>query len=227
MAFELKNIVPWGRNLNEYKAMFNLSENDINKRIVSFGDGPASFNAEMTRKNKDVISVDPVYQFSEHELRSRIDDTKEIIISQIKNNQNNFVWDKFGSIHDLVNIRLVAMNLFLSDFEAGKNQRRYINHGMPAKTGFADLYFDLGLSSHFLLLYSQLGLAFHIASIEEMLRVSKEIRIFPILNLDGQKSELLDDLIRYFESGYIVRIEEVDYEFQKNGNQMLTIKHSN
>lgn len=95
---------------------------------------------------------------------------------------------------------------------------------MPEKTSFPDLTFELGLSSHFLVLYSQLGLEFHIPSINEMLRIAKEIRIFPLLNLDAKKSELVDALIAYFQTDYIVKIEKVDYEFQKNGNEMLTIK---
>ena len=58
----------------------------------------------------------------------------------------------------------------------------------------------------------------------EMLRIAKEIRVFPILDLDAKKSELLDDLIDYFQTDYQVSIEKVDYEFQKNGNKMLMIK---
>ena len=116
------------------------------------------------------------------------------------------------------------MDNFLIDFELGKTENRYVNHEMPDKTSFGDLTFDLGLSSHFLILYSQLGLDFHISSINEMLRIAKEVRIFPILNLDAKKSELLDKLIRHFQMNFIVDIEKVDYEFQKNGNEMLTIK---
>lgn len=42
MAFLLKEVVPWGRTLNEYMKMFDLSKNDIvTKSIISFGDGPA------------------------------------------------------------------------------------------------------------------------------------------------------------------------------------------
>lgn len=39
-------------------------------------------------------------------------------------------------------------------------------------------YFDIGVSSRFLLMYTALGYDFHIASMTEMLRVYKEIRIF-------------------------------------------------
>ncbi|MCI5142695.1 MAG: SAM-dependent methyltransferase, partial [Candidatus Electrothrix sp. ATG1] len=43
MTFQLKEIVPWGRSFQEYVAMFALSEDDLGKRILGCGDGPASF----------------------------------------------------------------------------------------------------------------------------------------------------------------------------------------
>src|ERR1035437_1065886 len=224
MAFELKNTVPWGRNLDEYKSMFKLTDSDLNKRIISFGDGPASFNYEMTMLRKSVVSIDPVYQFSTNDLKLIIKETKDVVIEQTKNNLQNFVWEKIKTINELEQMRLSAMDNFLQDFEKGKKECRYINHEMPNKTDFDNLTFDLGLSSHFLILYSQLGLDFHISSLTEMLRVAKEIRIFLILNLDAKKSELLDNLINYFEKDFIVNIEKVDYEFQKSGNKMLAIK---
>lgn len=224
MAYELKNVVPWGRNLDEYTSMFNLTSSDRTKRIISFGDGPASFNSEMTRRNGKVISTDPVYQFSSQEIKQRIDEIKDTVIEQARNNAGNFVWKTIRNVEELEQIRLSAMAKFLQDFKNGKKEKRYINHELPNKTEFDDLTFDLGLSSHFLLLYSQLGLDFHIASITEMLRISKEIRIFPILNLDAKKSELLADIIEYFGSDFVVDIKKVNYEFQKNGNEMLTIK---
>ncbi|MGD8777500.1 MAG: SAM-dependent methyltransferase [Ignavibacteria bacterium] len=224
MAFELKDIVPWGRSLEEYVSMFNLTKPDINKRIISFGDGPASFNCEMTRQNKNVVSIDLIYRFSADELKQKIEETKDIVIEQTKNNMGNFVWTSIKNIKELEGIRLTAMESFLQDFEIGKKENRYMNHALPNKTDFYDLTFELGLSSHFLILYSQLGLNFHISSITEMLRISKKIRIFPILNLDAKKPELLDKLIKHFETDFIVNIEKVNYEFQKRGNEMLTLK---
>jgi ubiquinone/menaquinone biosynthesis C-methylase UbiE len=94
---------------------------------------------------------------------------------------------------------------------------------LPNKTTFDDLSFDLGLSSHFLLLYSQLGLDFHLASIKEMLRVCKEVRIFPLVNLNSEPSELLNKVIDHFQKEYVPTIENVNYEFQKGGNEMLRI----
>ncbi len=224
MAYELKNVVPWGRNLDEYIKMFNLTDADRIKKIVSFGDGPASFNSEMTKRNGKVVSIDPIYQFSSQEIKQRIDEIKDAVIEQTRNNTNNFVWETIRDVEELKQIRLAAIANFLQDFEKGKKEKRYINHELPNKTDFNDLAFDLGLSSHFLILYSQLGFDFHIASITEMLRVSKEIRIFPLLNLDAKDSDLLADIIEFFCSDFVVNIQKVNYEFQKNGNKMLTIK---
>ncbi len=53
---KLNEVVPWGRSLLEYKLMFNLSEVDLNSKILGCGDGPASFNAEMTALKYDVVS---------------------------------------------------------------------------------------------------------------------------------------------------------------------------
>jgi hypothetical protein len=226
MAFELKNVVPWGRNLEEYSRIFKLTEFDIKSRILSFGDGPASFNYEMTKLDRKVISLDPIYQFTKDELKQRISETKDEILEQTRANLDNFVWTNIKSIQDLEQIRMNAMNNFIDDFELGKTQERYIYHELPNPTKYSDLSFDLGLSSHFLILYSQLGLDFHIKSISEMLRICKEIRIFPILNLNAAKSEVLDGIIDFFQSDYMISIDFVDYEFQKGGNQMLKIKKS-
>ncbi|MDD5151621.1 MAG: hypothetical protein PHC28_14280 [Flavobacterium sp.] len=224
MSFELKNVVPWGRNLEEYTKIFKLNDTDINGKLISFGDGPASFNSEMAKLGKTVISLDPIYQFSKTELKLRIDQTKETVIEQMRINQDNFVWKNIKSVEELEQIRMDAMANFVDDFELGKEQGRYIHHELPNPTIYDDLTFDLGLSSHFLFLYSQLGLDFHIQSITEMLRICKEIRIFPILNLNAEKSEVFDGIINHFNSDFVVSIESVDYEFQKNGNEMLVIK---
>jgi hypothetical protein len=224
MSFELKNVVPWGRNLEEYTKIFKLTDSDFNNRIISFGDGPASFNSELTKLNKTVVSLDPIYQFTKAELNQRIEETKGTVMKQMRMNLEKFVWKNIKNIDELEQIRMNAMSIFVDDYEKGKEQQRYIYHELPNKTKYDNLEFNLGLSSHFLILYSQLGLDFHIRSISEMLRICKEIRIFPILNLNASKSEVLEDIITHFSIEFNVKIESSDYEFQKEGNKMLVIK---
>lgn len=226
MEFELDKVVPWGRNLKEYREMFNLSDNDLDKNIISFGDGPASFNSELNHIGKKCISVDLIYQFSEIELKERFEVVKNQVMKQVRNNTDNFTWKSIKNPDELENLRINSMTDFLKDFSKGKKSGRYIYHSLPNKLNFKEQTFDLGLSSHFLLLYPKLGIGFHIKSLNEMLRLCKEIRIFPMLNLNAEKSEMLDDIITHFKRNYLINIEKVKYEFQKGGNEMLTIKRN-
>jgi len=224
MAYTLNSVVPWGRTLDEYESMFSLNPADLQKKIISFGDGPASFNAEMTAKGNAVLSIDPIYQFSTQQLKQRIDETCVEVINQTSANKDNFVWDIIKSVEELKEKRMGAMKLFLTDFEEGKRQNRYLTHSLPVPTSFDDNEFDLGLSSHFLLLYSNLGLDFHQQSIDEMMRVCKEVRIFPLVNLNAEKNEFIDSLLMALQHHYSTEIVKVAYEFQRGGNQMLVIK---
>jgi hypothetical protein len=57
----IDNIYPWGRSFDEYRKMFTLTDEDLNLKILGCADGPASFNAEMRQRGKEVVSCDPLY----------------------------------------------------------------------------------------------------------------------------------------------------------------------
>ncbi|MDE6672307.1 MAG: class I SAM-dependent methyltransferase [Ruminococcus sp.] len=223
MSFRLNDVVPWGRNFSEYVNMFNLTESDLSKKIAGFGDGPASFNYEATAKGYDVVSFDPVYQFSKEEISKRIEEVRIIVMQQMKENMDNYVWENIRNLNELENLRMSAMRLFLSDYDCGKAENRYIFHALPEKLPYNDNTFDIGLSSHFLMMYTSLGYDFHIKAISEMLRVCREIRIFPIVDLDANKTSLINDVLSYFNNHYTTEIVTTNYEFQKGENKLLII----
>ncbi len=109
MGFHYKDIVPWGRSFDEYLDMFNLSEDDLARAIVGVGDGPASFNSGMHQRGTPIISVDPIYRYSEVELRQRIQETYKDIITQAFRNRDKFVWTRFSSVGELVAFRRQTM----------------------------------------------------------------------------------------------------------------------
>lgn len=224
MAFKLDNVVPWGRNIDEYRKMFMLSDNDMNMKIAGFGDGPASFNCQATEQGFSVTSFDPVYQFTREQIAKQIEKVRTVVMNQMKHNMENYVWTDIKNLDELENRRLSAMRIFLDDFEQGKAEGRYIYHELPLKVNLSDNSFDIGLSSHFLLMYTSLGYDFHIRSITEMLRVCRQIRIFPIVDLDAEKTDLTTNVINYFSKEYSVRIADTSYEFQKGENKMLIIE---
>jgi len=227
---KLENVVPWGRNLEEYQKMFLLSKEDLqSKKILGCGDGPASFNFEVTQLNGNITSIDPIYKFTKDEIQKRIDETSSIVSQQLRENQNDFVWKNIKSVDELIDIRLTAMSDFVNDFEDGKNEKRYIHQELP-KLSFPNDSFDLVLSSHFLFLYSEhFDLQFHIDSILEMCRISKgEIKIFPLLDLKNQKSEYLEAILDVLQDkGFETAILKTNYEFQKGANELLSIKVHN
>jgi hypothetical protein len=221
---KLEEVVPWGRTLEEYKSMFSLSEADLNAKILGCGDGPASFNAEMSELKRSVVSIDPIYQFSAEQIEQRVRAAYEPIISQVKQNSSRYIWKNFQDADELGKVRLNAMERFLLDYESGKVSRRYLCQALPSLE-FADDQFELCVCSHLLFLYSeQLSLDFHLASIYELLRIAPEIRIFPLLQLDCKPSSYVELVLKELSSkGYRVQVQSVAYEFQKGGNQMLRI----
>lgn len=224
MAITYHDIKPWGRSFNEYVRMFNLTPADLERKIMGCGDGPASFNAELTEQGGNIISVDPVYFFSADQIRQRIYETYYDIIDQTQKNQDKFIWQEIGSVEELGRIRMSAMEKFLEDFSGGVMQKRYIPGELPLMP-FSDKEFDLTLCSHLLFLYTDnLSLEFHLKSIEELCRVSNEVRIFPLLNVNADRSSYVEPIIDFLRArNRDVKEIKVAYEFQKGGNTMLRI----
>lgn len=175
MAFTLKTAVPWGRSYDEYRAMFSLTDADLSKILLGCGDGPASFNAELTKQGGKIVSFDPVYRFSAKEIKLRIDATYNEVIEQARINRNEFVWNQIKTVDELGSIRMEAMSNFLNDYPNGDG--RYVTGELPLLP-FKDKEFDLAVCSHFLFLYSeQFSFEFHIQSIKELCGVASEARI--------------------------------------------------
>lgn len=225
MAFKLNQVVPWGRNLEEYRRMFQLTDEDMHKKIAGFGDGPASFNCEGHEIGADITSFDIIYQFTKEELAQRIEEVRVTVMQQMRENTENYVWTQIHSVEELEAIRMGAMKVFLEDYEKGKEEKRYCFHELPNRLPVADKCYDIGLSSHFLLMYTSLGYEFHIGAISEMLRVCREVRIFPIVDLDGKADEMISRVISYFQRDFQCEIRKTEYEFQREANKLLVIKN--
>jgi hypothetical protein len=224
MTFHLSDVVPWGRNFAEYVSMFALTDADLRKSILGCGDGPASFNCEATEQGVRVVSSDPIYRYPAHDIRARIDETAPEIARQLRANVEEFIWRNVPDPDAVVDARLAAMRRFLADYPAGAKESRYVDASLPTLP-FGDQQFELSLCSHFLFLYSQEhDLDFHLAAIDELCRISKEVRIFPLMELGSVPSRHLEEAISHLRrGGHAVERVKVGYEFQRGADEMLCI----
>ena len=158
------------------------------------------------------------------EIQSRIQVTYPEVMRQTRQNKSEFVWTEISSVEELGRLRMASMDRFLDDYDVGQKCGRYMAAELPSLP-FQDKAFELSLCSHFLFLYAdQFNLEFHVQSVVELCRVANEVRIFPLLGLGGVSSRHLSPVTETLRRlGMSVKIETVNYEFQRGGNQMLRI----
>jgi hypothetical protein len=171
----------------------------------------------------DVTACDIAYYHSGEDLKNKGLQDLEHAMEHMQKAQNNYKWDYFKDIAGLRNHRLNALQDCSNDMR--ESSERYIPVTLPSLP-FKNEEFDILLSAHFLFMYAdRLDYQFHIETLNELLRVTREeVRIFPLVDLEGNRYDYLDKIISYLtDKGYTVEEVNVPYEFQTNANSMLKI----
>lgn len=222
---DLERIIFIGRTFEEYMDMFLLTEEELKgKKILDCPAGACSFTAIGNKSGIDVTACDIAYYHSDEDLKNKGLQDIEHAMEHMQKAQNNYRWNYFKNIEGLRNHRLSALQECAYDMK--ESNERYIPVTLPSLP-FKDKEFDLLLSAHFLFMYAdRLDFQFHIDTLNELLRVTKEeIRVFPLVDLEGKRYEHLGKVIRYLtDNGCSVEEVKVPYEFQANANSMLKIK---
>jgi hypothetical protein len=223
---ELRDIVLIGRTFDEYFRMFKLGDMNLkNEKILDVASGVSSFCREANSKGYNVTASDRIYNFSAEEIEEKCIKDLEMVVEKLPSVADLYKWEFFKDIDVLKKNRERAYKLFIEDFKR-ENGKRYITVEYP-QTKFADKEFTISLISHFLFMYDEhLDYEFHKKAISEVIRItSKEIRIFPIVNLKGKRSLFVEKVMGDKEfNRYEMAIKKVDYEFVKNGDEMLAIR---
>ena len=218
---KLPGIVPWGRRLSEYQAFFDLPDL-TGTRVLDVGGGPSSFRAEAAQAGAQAYALDPLYQENDTSIREEFSRTQQVMQEGMARVRHRFVWSHYGDESRVVALRREALELFLADRQA--HGERYLPGALPSLP-FEDQSFDLVTCSHLLFLYGDiLDTSFHIEAVKELARVGREVRIFPLLNLDGRPSSHLfavKSALR--DSGFFAREVSVPFEFQRGATRMLKI----
>ena len=84
----------------------------------------------------------------------------------------------------------------------------------------------LHYASHFLFLYSeQVSRDEHVESLKELCRVANEVRVYPLIALNGEVSPHLNEVMSELKNQKkSVSLVDVKYQFQKGATQMLVVK---
>ncbi|MCL1699586.1 SAM-dependent methyltransferase [Lysinibacillus sp. Bpr_S20] len=222
---DLERIVFIGRTFEEYLNMFSLSEKELHgKKILDCPAGACSFTAIGNKSGFDVTACDIAYYHSGEDLKNKGLQDIEHTAEHLQKVQSNYKWAYFKDIEGLKHNRLRALYDCTNDMK--EFNERYIPVTLPSLP-FENEEFDMLLSAHFLFMYSdRLDYQFHLDTLNELLRITKEeIRIFPLVDLEGKRYKHLEQLISYLNnSGCTVEEVNVPYEFQINANSMLIIK---
>ncbi|WEG14509.1 SAM-dependent methyltransferase [Pullulanibacillus sp. KACC 23026] len=222
---DLERIIFIGRTYEEYLDMFLLSGEELQgKRILDCPAGACSFTAVGNKSGLDITACDIAYYHSFEDLKNKGLQDINHAMENMEKAKSNYKWNYFNDIEDLRKHRLSALQDCANNME--KNSERYIPVTLPSLP-FKDEEFDILLSAHFLFMYAdRLNDQFHRETLNELLRVTKEeIRIFPLVDLEGRRYEPLDKTISFLVGiGCTVEEVKVPYEFQTNANSMLKIK---
>ena len=224
MAMRLDQIIPWGRTFREYELMFQLGPEELAAGVLDCGGGPASFNTELTARGHRAVSIDPIYAFTGADIRARFEAAAPGVMAQVAATPDDWDWSYHRDPAGLFANRTAALERFLADYECGLAERRYRSGELPV-LDFRDDEFGLALSSHLLFLYSELLPAeIHIRSVRELCRVAREVRIFPLVDINGRLSPHVGVVREAVKaSGWQSEIVKVDYGMQRGGIVMLRI----
>lgn len=211
----------WIYDFADYQQIYGLTQTDCKKKILDFPGLVSSFNAEALKRDMDVISAGPMYQYAESEMRAHVD---RFVSKQIQKLQNDASHLQSPEVKDQVIAHWEkTASDFIADYANGKATGRYLPINI-AEIPFREHEFDLVLCSH--LLFHK-ALPAHISPIDllrKLCRIGQEVRLYPMIDRYGN---IMDDLgplmLTLQQEDYGVEVREVVYQYQKGGNAMLRI----
>jgi SAM-dependent methyltransferase len=213
------------RAFGEYVDMFGLSAVDFRLRILDCAAGAASFAAEAATIGARVTAVDPVYGRDSHHIDQSVFSGVERAAANVVSEPRRYDWSRIGDPASHIAIRRAAARRFLRDLR--DHPDRYVAGVLP-ELPFAIASFDIVLCSHLLFTYAGvLDESFHVAAMQEMLRVAKrEVRVFPLVGYYGDAAGQLARVVNALKSdGFDVGIQPVPYRFQLGATEMLRVAH--
>lgn len=187
------HVLFFGRSYKTVLNMLLLTEDYLKgKRILDCPSGPDSFVAGAYERGIDVVGCDPLFGGSAEDVAST---ARRDILDAFKGTLEEPVSSAGVSRTIARDEKLAATEAFSRDFDRGKAEGRYLEAALP-NLPFSESEFDIAVCANFLFAYSParyggvlesdtFDLAFHIRSVRELMRVSREeVRLYPVLTIE-------------------------------------------
>lgn len=235
-SLNLDRVVFIGRTFSEYVDMFDLDVQKIKDlEILDCPAGSSSFVCESFWEQgiRFVTGCDVMYNSRDlSNLENIASNDLKHMARILSETSDYYKWEHYHNIDGLLKVRRLPLQNFLTDYQAGSIEKRYVYAKLP-KLSFKDKTFDLVLSGNLLFYYHDvLDYEFHLQSILEFIRVStKEVRIFPVVTPNGKLpvffEKLMSDLKRLTSTSLNYEIKDVKYHFRKGVNKMILLNGYN
>ncbi|WP_028477989.1 methyltransferase domain-containing protein [Nocardia sp. CNY236] len=221
-----EQVIISSRSLDEYRAQFSLTDDDLRRKILDCPGGAAELTAVVSNRGGDATACDVAY-FGDglQRLAENVATQSDVGTDYIRSHQDLYEWTLFADPDSVQRVRHQAGAQFAA--HSREHPERYIAGKLP-DLPFADNSFDLVLSSTLLFCYAHdFDYDFHVAAITELMRVTRdELRIYPLVpvgttTLYPQMDRLLADLTTRDIAGQIV---DVDFRFQRGAHHMLVCR---
>lgn len=217
--FESQPSPDWVYSFSDYRQMFDLKDSDLEFAILDFASGLSSFNAEMYQDGHTIVSGDSHYVLSSKEMYDYSQQILQANVDFLKSHDN--ILQHPGDLEKILDSWIERRDIFLKDYGRGKEQGRYLTMDLP-KLPYDDQVFDMALCADHL--FRDIENAQESLIINELCRVAKEVRVFPLQNAQGEVSSNLGHLMLELQKkGAGIEVRSVAFDQLQGGNAMLRI----
>lgn len=212
----------WVYDFADYLQMFNLDTVDLEKKILDFPGGISSFNAQAHADHQQVISIDSIYKADFSTMQQDADAMLAKREQDMSAQQQEYLQSQID-IKEIFTTWRQTVARFLQDYPSGYEQGRYVHIGSTTWP-FQPHQFDIALCSD-LNLYELDNLNLSLLDIiKQLVRISKEIRIFPLLSASGNIATDWGPVMLWLqEHNFGQEIKQIDFQQLCGSNAMLRI----
>lgn len=214
----------WGYHIDEYQQIFNLDDVAQDTHWLEYQCGITAVNAQRYAQHLKTTSCDPLFSLDKKALVKQAQHSIEKGKRDICENRTHYDFSGYGSAEALLKKRNEGMEQCLADYEKGRIENRYLSID-EQRIPFDDFSFDLALSASYL--FNDVvdhHIDFHLQTIQELARVAKEVRIFPLVDQSGRPSAMLGPvLLGLQQRNYGVEIRDVNYRLLRGHHAMLRV----